>query len=183
MNNEFSLSAAREARIDRAIDRAVREMMHVDPPPGLRRRVLARLTDADERRGAFLLPRYAFAAMALLVLMMSMTLMRDRIEPPMPPKAPSVAAPAGAPAIEPPIQTDVQAAPVATPSPGVTHERIRMPRVTNVFGTRSGEVSATMIDAGKHEIVVPLLKIVPLSARPIVIEPLISPPLTKGGGV
>jgi len=50
MNNEFSWSAAREARIDRAIDRAVREMMQVEPPPGLRRRVLARLNDADERR-------------------------------------------------------------------------------------------------------------------------------------
>ena len=40
MSNEFSWSAAREARLDRAIDRAVRDMMQVDPRPGLRRRVL-----------------------------------------------------------------------------------------------------------------------------------------------
>ena len=56
MNNEFSWNAAREARVDRAIDRAVREMMQVDPPPGLRRRVLARLNDSTERR-SYLLPR------------------------------------------------------------------------------------------------------------------------------
>jgi len=37
------LGIASETRLDRAIDRAVRDMMHVDPRPGFRRRVLARL--------------------------------------------------------------------------------------------------------------------------------------------
>ena len=182
MNNEFSFSAAREARIDRAIDRAVREMMQIDPPPGLRRRVVARLSDPKDHRRYFL-AHYAFAAMAVVVLMMSITLLTDRVEPPTPPKAPMVALPAPAPAIEPVIEMDVQAETVATPSKGITRERIRMPRVTNVFGTRSGEVSATMIGGGRREIVEPPLKIVPLSARPIVIAPLVIPPAVKGGGI
>jgi hypothetical protein len=180
MNKEFSWSAAREARIDRAIDRAVREMMQVDPPPGLRRRVLARLNDTDQRRG-FFLPRYAFAVMAVVVLIVSFTLMPERSEPPTPPRAPVIATPAPAPAIEPAIQTKIATAPVATPSSDITRERIRMPRVTNVFGNRPGEVSAATIDGGKREIVAPPLTIVPLSARPIVIAPLVVPSPTKGG--
>lgn len=179
MNNEFSLSTAREARIDRAIDRAVREMMQVDPPPGLRRRVLARLNDPKEHRSYFLV-RYAFAAMALVVVMMSLTLLTDRVTPPTPPKAPMVALPAPAPAIEPTIETNVQAEAVRTPSAAFTRERIRIPRVTNVFGTRPGEVSAATIDAGKPKIVLQPLTIVPLSARPIVIAPLVIPSPPKG---
>ena len=180
MNNDFSFSAAREARIDRAIDRAVREMIQLDPPPGLRRRVLARLNGPTERRSYFL-ARYAFAATALVVLMMSITLLTDRVEPPTPPQAPMVALPAPPAAIELPIQWEVSPE-IAIPG-RITKERIRMPRVTNVFGSRAGEVSAATIDAGGRQIVAPPLTIVPLSARPIVIEPLIIPALTKGGGV
>jgi hypothetical protein len=179
MNNEFSWSAAREARIDRAIDRAVRDMMQVDPPPGLRRRVLARLTDSTERRSYFL-ARYAFAALALIVLMASITLLTDRVEPPTPPKAPMVALPAPAPAIELPIQWEVSPD-IAIPG-RITKEPIRMPRVTNVFGNRTAEVSAaTTIDTGKREIVALPLTIVPLSARPIEIAPLVIPSPSKGG--
>src|SRR5262245_56455839 len=131
MNNEFSFSAAREARIDRAIDRAVREMMQVDPPPGLRRRVLAQLNDPKERRSYFL-ARYAFAALAVVVLLMSITLLTDRVEPPTPPPAPMVALPPAAPPIEPVIHWD------GPDIPGrITKEPIRMPRVTNVFGARA----------------------------------------------
>jgi hypothetical protein len=175
MNNEFSLSAAREARIDRAIDRAVREMMHVDPPHGLRRRVLARLNESEQRRSYFL-ARYAFAAMAVVILMMSLTLLTERVEPPTPPQAPVVRLPAPAPAIEVVNQSEAP-----DTSRRIIKEPIRMPRVTNVFGSRPGEVSAATIDAGKRQIVVPSLKIVPLSARPIVVTPLIFPPVTKGG--
>jgi hypothetical protein len=180
MNNEFSLSAAREARIDRAIDRAVREMMQVDPPAGLRRRVLARLSDPAPRRGS-LVPRFAFAAMALFVLAMSITLLRDRVEPPPPPKAPVMAMPAPAP----PVDLIVNPAePISLPHPNArfTREPIPMPPdLANVFGNRAGNVSAATIDAGTREIVMPPLMIVPLSARPIVIAPLVMPSPSKGG--
>ncbi|MFL6281331.1 MAG: hypothetical protein ACJ731_14540 [Vicinamibacterales bacterium] len=170
MNNEFSWSAAREARIDRAIDRAVREMVQIDPPPGLRRRVLSRLNGSTERRGYLWPARYAAAAIAVATLVIVITMMGARVDAPSPPHAPALAMLAPAPA----IQVD----PYAPPEPSrsqITRERIRMPRVTNVFGNRPGEVSAAAIDAATQNIVVPPLSIVPLSARPIVL-----PPLSKG---
>jgi hypothetical protein len=170
MNNEFSWSAAREARIDRAIDRAVREMVQIDPPPGLRRRVLSRLNDSTGRR-SYLSPRYAFAAMAIAVLAIFFTVMRDRVEPPVPPKAPDIATMGRAPSTR--WQGYVPGQYSTAP---ITREPIRMPRVTNVFGNRPGEVSAATIDAIPKAIAVSPLAIVPLSARPIVL-----PPLSKGG--
>ena len=177
MNNELSWSAAREARIDRAIDRAVREMMQVDPPPGLRRRVLARL-DAPERRSYFL-PRSAVAVMALVLLIAaSISMLRDQVEPPTPPKAPQIAIMSGV--VPQPViqaeQTSTEEGPAQ-----VTRQQIRMPRVTNVFGNRSGEVSAATTETGKREIVAPPLTIVPLSTRPIVVERLTFPVPQKGG--
>ena len=192
MNKEFSWSAAREARIDRAIDRAVREMMQVDPPPGLRRRVLARLNGVDERRG-YLLPRYAFAVMTVVVLVVSFTLMPNRIEPPLPPKAPVMWAAAAVPVVDADkvisesgstlegLPTPTARTAVNPPPRAITRETIRMPRVTNVFGKRPNEVSAATIDRSRREIVAAPLTIVPLSARPIVIAPLVVPPPAKGG--
>ena len=69
MNNDLSLN---DAQLDRAIDHAVREMMQLDPPPGLRRRVLSRLNQSGERR-RHLLPRFAFAAAAAVVVLLSAT--------------------------------------------------------------------------------------------------------------
>lgn len=180
MNNEISFSAAREARIDRAIDRAVREMMQVDPPPGLRRRVLARLDEPGKRRG-HLLPRFAFATATVVVVLLSATELWYRSDAPTPPGPPKVAKMIVLTTTPPPPAIEFRGPEI--PGGRITKEPIRMPRVTNVFGTRAGEVSAATVDAGGKRIVAPPLKIVPLSARPIVIEPLIIPPLTKGGGV
>jgi len=192
MNNEVSLSAAREARIDRAIDRAVREMMQVDPPPGLRRRVLARLDDSSKRRDSYL-PRYVFAVVALLVVVaLSASEMWLRSEAPLPPKAPDIsrltAPPSRTPnppnALSGPPANMARSKPIQLPGPSIrsgemTQQRIRMPHVRNVFGNRPGEVSATTVNSGSREIVVPPLTIVPLSARPIAIEPLALPALPK----
>ena len=59
----------RRSVLDDAIDRAVRRMVQVDGPPGLRRRVEARITAATLRSSAPWF-RYvaAAAAIALLVL-------------------------------------------------------------------------------------------------------------------
>jgi hypothetical protein len=178
MNKQFSLSAAREARIDRAIDRAVREMMQVDPPPGLRRRVLARLDQPGQRR-RHLLPRFAFATAALVVVLLSATELWYRSDAPTPPGLPKVARPIVYTAAPPP--TRIESNRPDLPDARITKEPIRMPRVTNVFGNRPTEVSAATIDAGKREIVLQPLTIVPLSARPIVIAPLVIPSTSKGG--
>jgi hypothetical protein len=179
MNSDSSLN---DARLDRAIDRAVREMMHVDPAPGLRRRVLSRLNAPIEPRPHPLM-RYAFAVVALAVVVLSVTLMWDHVEPPTPPKAPPIMATgvpielSPAPGIkEPPRPADTTSAPI-------TRERIPMPRVTNVFGNRRPGVSAATdrgtdnvgraSSAVRHSIAPEMLAplaIVPLSARPIVVD-------------
>ena len=64
MNNDDSPFASRRepaglppSPIDLAIDRAVRKMMQVDPPAGLRRRVMARIESPPPRR-SFFVPAY-----------------------------------------------------------------------------------------------------------------------------
>jgi len=182
MNNEFSLSDAREARLDRAIDRAVREMMQVDPPPGLGRRVVSRLNAPAPRR-PMQLPLYGLAAAALVVFVFSVTLMREQVEPPAPPGAPPIVA-TGVPPVD--AEALMAAQPkVSTSIPGITRERIPMPRVPNVFGSRRSEVSAASergsgirgeshgVSRGVAPETLAPLTIVPLSARPIVIERLV----------
>jgi len=178
MNNEFSLSSAREARIDRAIDRAVREMMHLDPPPGLRRRVLARLNESGERRSP-LLPGVAFVTATLVLVLLSMTELWYRSDAPTPPGPPKVAKSIELAITPPPVRIEFSRP--ERSGARITKEPIRMPRVTNVFGNRPTEVSAATIDAGKREIVLQPLTIVPLSARPIAIPPLVISSPSKGG--
>src|SRR6185436_11881990 len=84
MNNDDSPSGARrDSPLDLAIDRAVRRMMHVDPPAGLRRRVLARLGPAPSPRAAFF-PRFALAAAALAVVVLAVIVMRRDTTAPVP---------------------------------------------------------------------------------------------------
>ena len=177
MNNDLSWKDAREARLDRAIDRAVREIMQIDPPPGLRRRVLARLNERREPR------RHWAAQLAFGLVMLGMGLMFAtrfwyRSELPAPPAAPAMA-------VAPLPTVDVDAAVRETIAKGqasipgqITRERIPMPRVTNVFGTRSVQTSAATVDGRRRDVIVPPLRIVPLSARPIMLDPLVLP---KGG--
>src|SRR5215212_7388232 len=81
MNNESSWAGQHDTALDRAIDRAVRDMMQVDPPPGLRRRVLSRL-EAPSARRTFVLAPYSWAAAVLLIVVVGMIVARDRtIEP------------------------------------------------------------------------------------------------------
>jgi hypothetical protein len=199
MNNDSSWEHGGESPLDRAIDRAVREMMHVDPPAGLRRRVLSRLQPSVTRRPLFL-PRHVFAAVAIAILVVVAMFMRDpggsRVE-----TQPSVASS---------TQPRVQPVPAPAPQPAkdsrisargapITRERIRMPRVANVFGTETSRVSAAA-DAGSDAVwtgdsgdpkgalsnpVAPLV-VAPLmppaiETPPIVIPPLVIPGPPKGG--
>jgi hypothetical protein len=179
MSNEFSWSAAREARIDRAIDRAVRDMMQVDPPLGLRRRVLSQIAE-PKRRQSYLLPGFALVAL-VVVGIISMTVLHEHADAPTPPKAPSIVA-TGIPVIAPPASGTIEAAPTSPQVAGrrrISRERIPMPRVSNVFGSGRAEVAATSTDATRSnrgglvrpipEQSLPPLTIVPLSERPLVL--------------
>jgi hypothetical protein len=180
MNDDLSLNDVREARLDRAIDRAVREMMQLDPPPGLRRRVLSRLNAPSQRR-ALLIMRYALAAAAVVagVLVVPVTRMLEHVEPPTPPRPPAVVV-MGVPAVIPELREARidDSSPSAAQGTRITGEPIPMPRVTNVFGAQPGKASAATLRGSEPAAPTPQqdlapLTIVPLSARPIVIEPLV----------
>lgn len=69
-----------ERRLDEAIDRTVREMMDVDPRPGLSRRVLARLDAPQPARPT--IPRLAAAAAVLVVTAIAAALFVSRTPEP-----------------------------------------------------------------------------------------------------
>jgi hypothetical protein len=107
-------------RLDEAIDHAVRRIMSVDPPAGLRRRVLERL-DAPE--GAWgRVPTFAYAG-AVLALMVVVTLVFQQRRPE-PPAATS--GPVAGVAL-PPVASPDAAAPAAQPTP-TEEPRSRIPR-------------------------------------------------------
>ena len=176
MSNQTPLN---DVRLDRAIDRAVRELMQVDPAPGMRRRVLSRINAPVEWR-ALPAMRYALAAVALVVVVMSISLIPGHVEPPTPPKAPPLAVATTVPPVDPEAlqaSTRTETAVIPGTSRGLTKQPIPMPPVTNVFGGRPGGISAATVDGPGHIRVAPEtlapLTIVPLSARPLVIEPLL----------
>lgn len=205
MNNDSSLGRGGESPLDRAIDRAVREMMHVDPPPGLRRRVLFRLEPSVTRRPLFL-PRHVFAAVAvaLALLLGAAMFMRNQGGSPVGNEtAPSIASgtpprvqPGPAPEPQPARDPKDTARGSSTP---ITRERIQMPRVTNVFGTGTSRVSATADpgsdavwtgDAGRPKddasnpvaplVIAPLMPAA-IETPAIEIPPLVIPGPPKGG--
>jgi hypothetical protein len=198
MNNESPWTGPHESPLDRAIDRAVREMMHVDPPPGLRRRVLSRLrTQGAERR--LFVPRYAWGAAALVILVVGIMFTRDvRREPAAVIAQPSVAARESTPRESSAAQSQApvpaertKASPVSPPR--ITSDPIPMPHIENVFGTRTADVSAAA-ESGVEAVwpsvdnpsnaVAPLV-ITPLTPTPIDMPEIVIPPLViaapKGG--
>jgi len=190
MSNDVSMSAARETRIDRAIDRAVREMMQIDPPAGVRRRVLARLSDSKRPQRHAPWAQIVFAIVAAMLVVMVAPRMWYRADQPVPPRPPAlaIAAPARGVDVESVMShAAVVGEPVSIPGQ-VTRESIRMPRVGNVFGSVRNEVSAANADNASHtkarqlppESLTPLT-IVPLSARPLVLPQRIVVAPSKGG--
>jgi hypothetical protein len=199
MNNDSSWAGLHDSPLDRAIDRAVREMVQVDPPPGLRRRVLSRL-DAAKRPSARITVRYAWAAAAFVIMIAAVMFTRER------PDAPVTTVPVASQTAVVPAPTPETRRPIVVPPPPttpratasrITREAIPMPRVTNVFGAPSRGVVAAS-DSGVEAIVtspaastpeppgaVPALVIPPLTAAPIETPAIVIPPLTsaapKGG--
>ncbi len=197
MNNDSPWTGSHKSPLDRAIDRAVWNLMHVDPPAGLRRRVLARLEPGAAERRLFA-PRFAWGAAALVILIVAVMFTRDhRTEPAAIVPQPSVAAnvpPALRASPAAPLKAAVErGSPSQIPSPRITREAIPMPPVANVFGARTGNVSAAA-ESGVEAVwpgaenpssaVAPLL-IAPLTPAPIETPAIVIPPLViappKGG--
>jgi hypothetical protein len=155
MNNMLP-SGTSSSRLDRAIDRAVRDMVQADPRPGFRRRVLARL-DPEPVRSS-LLWRLAAAGGALAVLVLIVMVAAPDRHSKMPTRADQHEAAAAQPSI--PSTTPKPQLNAAESRPEVqppvhmlrgrarlTSEPIRMPHVANVFGNRSGSAGAASVDA------------------------------------
>ena len=137
-------------RFDVEIDRAVRGMMNVDPAPGMRHRVGARLdreAPGERRHAAWAIPAFA-AAVVLLALVTAVALLRPPIADA--PAAPQLAT-GPAPVTE-PLPDDLG---VRTAAPSLEPERAREapePRSgasESIFGAPTGMVSAASLPGGQ----------------------------------
>ena len=157
MTSDNPQSDGHHTAIDSAIDRAVERMMHVDPRPGLQRRVGGRLRAV--RPHASLRPRLALAAGSVAVLIAAVLLI-PRVQPDHDSAPPSsqVAAiaarePQPAPVLSPvtkdsaprPNEPAAKSSAPAVRKSKTTDTPIRMPAVGNVFGDRSAQVSAANV--------------------------------------
>lgn len=135
-------------QIDEAIDRAVREMMQVDPRPGLRRRVLARLerrSRARFRSSFGVLPAAAVMAIILAIVLPALRQASREVGRSTPVHSASNTPrelPSG-----PPIPAPVAVVPRPVRPPGL------QARPVSIFGERRDRVSASsvppvVVDAG-----------------------------------
>jgi hypothetical protein len=155
----------RDARFDEAIDRAVREMLDVEPPPGLRGRVMHRIGRPTESVVASAFRRKAvwiagpLAAAAILVLAVLMPSESGRIPVAPPARAASDVHLPTAPVVSHPPQTTPQ---VRT-AKGGTHP------VRGERGVQAAVVAANGVFADSP------IKALPGPA-PLAVEPLTGPP-------
>jgi hypothetical protein len=194
----FDKGPGERGKLDVAIDRAVRQMMAVDPPPGLRHRVIARLKHQEAPAWRFL-PRFAMAGGALAVIVLAVVMMRPGASV-APPQESVVATTAPQPQPAPP--TVAEAPPrIVTPPPTVAGPRREPlpapPQMAEVFGTRDARVAAaTVADvpmddpftpetepgttfrspiAGLPPLRIEDLQVLPLQVPPLRINPLFEP--------
>lgn len=163
MNSDNPQFDAPRTAIDGAIDRAVERMMRIDPPPGLQRRVLARLR--APRTNASRLPHLALAVGGVAIVIAAVLLVprsQPRTEPVAPdspasmlaarePQPPSVLTPSIAKDAAPRPTTSAAAPPPRSRGrTKTTDTEIRMPKVANVFGERSAKVSAAGVPGAEQ---------------------------------
>ena len=155
MNNMPS-SGTSSSRLDRAIDRAVHDMMQIDPSPGFRRRVLARLDPEPVRSSIVWRFVVVSGALVMLVLIVMLVAPNRRTELPTTADRQAAAAPQPSTAStlpKPELNTDAprrEVQPSVRVQPGrrrLTSEPIQMPHVANVFGNRNATAGAASVDA------------------------------------
>jgi hypothetical protein len=183
------------SRMDKAIDRAVRDMTSVDPPPGLRRRVFARLSEPSAPSPFRW--QMAFAAASVAVLILTFALWRAQPPAVHTPADIRASADPASPTPQPP--TIPQTTPAVQPAPvtetpvhdGRAAERPRI-RMTNPFSQPGADrITAANVDAKANVDALPPepradalvppqpLEILPLTIKPISVEPLQIAPLSR----
>lgn len=142
-----------DARVDRAIDRAVHQMMSAEPRPGLRGRVLGAI-ERPAQAGWGWLPGATAAALSVAALMLAVLYLRPAPSAVQPPQPPVIAqAPSGpsVPAEPQPVPEVERQSPESGAAPsGPRVERLpEPPKVGNVFGSRpDGRVTAATVSGG-----------------------------------
>ena len=136
--------------LDRVIDREVRTMMQVDPRPGLRQRVIARLQPPVERPGRSV-GTWALACgtVAVVVLSALVLLRSPAVQPPAEPRVEisRVAEPPVSPEPAPLSPATSSAPPPAAARPPQGPE----PSPEAIFGPRSGRASAASLPARQSQ--------------------------------
>jgi len=125
--------------INEAIDTAVRDMMHVDPRPGLRRRVLSKL-DAPGRKGSWM-PWLLAPTGALAAAVLAVALLDDRTTSPGPVTT-AMTSDATVPAGPPPPAAGIPERTRKAPAPS---PRDQVAMTAHIFGPRTTRVSAASV--------------------------------------
>jgi hypothetical protein len=147
--------------LDRVIDHAVREMMHVDPRPGLRQRVLHRLNDRPQRGGWLGVGALATAA-TLAVILVGITI--DPSEP-QPASPGQVAVQSSAPGALPPEPPTADEKPETVPPAPVETATRAEPTPESVFGPRTDRVRGASTPG--PEVTDPLRPVGPIAVSPL----------------
>lgn len=157
-----------DRQLDDAIDRAVRELMSVDPPAGLRARVLARLE--RPRRVWVTVPRLAAAAALAAAVLIAFVLFREGTTPPKDVQVAVQSAEPVRPTPDRPIAKDAPVAPppAGVPSPGV----VRTPPLTPQPSFAGRAVVAASVRAVFVTDVEPLEALPPIALEPIAPAPI-----------
>jgi hypothetical protein len=186
--NQPGLDGSRPSVLDAAIDRAVRQMVQIDPPSGLRRRVLSRLTVPAAPDRARMRYVVAFATLGVLVLAVGL-LVRDKtpVSTEVRPARVQEAGKQQADGIKtaerpyshgPVPDADVRPSRSAPPlrARRAPHaEVIPMPEITNVFGPPANTLTGASVSARESDSLGSLAETV--AARPIEIQVLTIAPL------
>ena len=176
-------------RLDGAIDDAVREMMQVDPRPGLRHRVAGAIDAGPRQSGGFRASLALAAALTLVVIgWLGVSRSSESVQPVAAPQ--TVTVPSAVPAIPPAGPQTVDS---SSPRAAVSTSRRPTPAPESIFGARSPRVSAASValaapagpaledgDAMVLPFSVPggLPAIPPIALAPIRVVPLAIEPLT-----
>ena len=179
MNDNKPFGTARGEPVDKldaAIDQAVRRMMAVEPRPGMRGRVLARI--GEPQPWAF--PRFAYAAAAAAIIILAVVMWKpapsvESPETPLvvasnPPSQPATA-PSPAPATEP---VPERAAPAAGPTERPRRERLPdPPSMAQVFGPARDRVAASSVETATTPaaIVAAPLQRIEMRISPLLFQP------------
>ena len=172
-------------RLDHAIDRAVRDMMQVDPAPGIRHRVLGRLERPHARR-PLLLPLAIAAALAVVIL--SVALLRPAAPTPEP-RYQVVSGPPAAGVAHEPVASAAPALPTnrtasaperPRPAPSDRRPSRTLPRPSAIFPDTPGRVRAANVSPASPAASAEAPGAAPLPEPLTPIAPITIAPMTTG---